>query len=128
RGIRANVNDRSAAGLELDPVAVAPNTGIHAEIATVKALSLWVVPKAERHGRQRLREHQLPHLIDERPSRVVPRLDLGAQAAALNLSGANRQEWTRQHERGAHVGAPADGAEQHVRRDVVIYPAEAVAG
>ena len=124
--VRPSVDDATAPRRDLDPVAVAPHTGVGVEVTGLVALHLRIVPEPQGHRRQRLGEDQFADLADHRPALRVERFHLGAQPAALNLARAHRQERAREGERGADVGASADRAQQQVTLDMLVHPAEAL--
>ena len=126
RRVRAAVDDRGAALGDLDPVAVAPDAGVHVEVALAVALAVGVVPEADRHRRHRLGDHELADLADQRLAVRVPGLDRRAERARLQLALVDRQQRAAADERGADVGAAAGGEQPRVLADVLVDPAEAL--
>ena len=120
---RAAVDDRRPAVGDLDPVAVAPDAGVHVEVGLAVALAVGVVPEVERHRRHRLGDHELADLADQRPALLVQRLDLRAERARLQLALVDRQRRAAADERRAHVGAAAGREQPRVGADVLVDPA-----
>ena len=122
---------------DADPVAVAPDAGVHVEVAVVVAAVACVAPEVQRHRRHRLRAHQLADLVDQRPADAVciglgPGLDAGAEAAALHLAFDHRQRRQAADEGAGEVGAAGDRREPDVLAvdlgQLVPDPAVAVLG
>ena len=90
RRVGAAVDDRRPAVGELDPVAVAPDARERAEVALAVAGAVVVAPQVERHRGQRLGQHQLADLADDRRAVLVERLDLRAERARLQLALVDR--------------------------------------
>ena len=126
RRVRAAADDRRAALGDLDPVAVAPDAGVHVEVGLAVALAVGVVPHVQRHRRHRLGDHQLADLADQWPALGVPRLDRRAERARLQLALVDRQDRHAAHEGRAEVGAAAGREQPRVLADVVVDPAEAL--
>ncbi len=88
RRVAAAVDDAAAAGRDAHPVAVAPDAGVHVEVAVVVAAAVGVAPEVERHRRHRL------HAAPARPPRRSAACRASshtctsrAEAAALHLAG-----------------------------------------
>ena len=99
------------AGRDADPVAVAPDAGVHVEVALDVALVARVAPEVQRHRRHRLHADQLAHGVHQRLAVFAPGLDLRAQAAALHLALSHRQLAVAGDEGAGEVGAAADRVE-----------------
>ena len=126
RRVPAAGDDRRAALGDLDPVAVAPDAGVHLEVGLAVALAVGVVPEVQRHRRHRLGDHELADLADQRPALGVPRLDRRAQRARLQLALVDGQDRHAADERRADVGAAARREQPRVRADLLVDPAEAL--
>ena len=107
-GVAAPVNDGAAFRCDLQPIAVSPHrarisgqvaaAGLSAkawregvEITAYVTLVVGVAPEKRRHARQRLRHHQLTHLICHRLALFVPSLDTHTQKTALHFTGCHGQ-------------------------------------
>ena len=75
--------------------------GYIVEVALAQALAVLVAPEEDRHRRHRLGDHELADLADERVAVLVPRLDLGAERARLQLAAVDGQRRHAADERGA---------------------------
>ena len=113
-GVGTAVDHRPAAWRDADPVAVAPDAGEHVEVAVVVAVAALVVPEIQRHGGHRFGDHQLAHFVVENAAVVVHGVNRRAQIAALHFTGVHRLDRTGAHVGGGHIGAAADGGDQHV--------------
>src|SRR5207245_8540430 len=91
-GVRAPVDDGAAARRDANPVAVAPNTGVHREVALAQALAVVVSPDEQGHRRQRLGDHELPHLVEHAVALLVPGLHRAAERAALQFALVHGQQ------------------------------------
>ena len=80
---------------DLDPVAVAPDAGVHREVALAQPRAVVVAPEGDRHRRHRLGQDELADLAHERVAVLVEGLDLGAQRARLQLALVDRQRRAR---------------------------------
>ena len=95
RGVAAAVDDRAGGadlgpGDQADPVAMAPDAGVHVEVAVLQAAAVGIAPQVQRHRRHRLDADQFAHLVHQRLAVLAPGLDRGTQAAALHLAGDHR--------------------------------------
>ena len=89
-GVGAAVDDDRAAVGEGDPVAVAPDAGVHVEVAVVVAAAVGVVPEADGHRRHGLGDDEFADLVDERLAVRVPGLEVGAEAGGLESRRCTR--------------------------------------
>ena len=121
-GVRAAVDDGAAARGDAQPVAVAPDTGVHVEVALAVAAVFRVVPELERHRGHGRAADQFADLVDQRLARIVEGFDPGAEAAALHLAQIHRQRDHAADEAAGEVGAAGDRVEPDVVADVVVYP------
>jgi hypothetical protein len=121
-GVRAAVDDRAAARRDAQPVAVAPDAGVHVEVALAVAAVFRVVPEHERHRGHGRAADQFADFVDQRLARVVEGLDPGAEAAALHLAQIHRQRRHAADEAAGEVGAAGDRVEPDVAADVVVNP------
>ena len=96
---------------DLDPVAVAPDAGVHGEVGSRAARAVRVAPEADRHRRHRLGDHELADLADQLVPVLVEGLDVRAERARLQLALVHRQRRHAADERRADV-RPAAGREQ----------------
>ncbi len=128
RRVRAALDDRAASLGDPDPVTVAPDPRERLEVALPVAVAIRIVPEHHRHRRQRGGQDELAGLADDRPARLVERLDPRTQRAALELAGVDRQERTATDEGRDDVRPAADGRQPDVGLDVVVDPPEAVDG
>src|SRR4029079_67651 len=92
---------------DLDPVTVSPDPWVRLEVARAVALAVGVVPERDRHRGHRLGDHELAALPDHRPAVRVERLDLRAEAPALELPGVDRQRRGRSDETRGHIRSHA---------------------
>ena len=70
---------------DLDPIAVAPDPGVHREVRLAQPLAVRVVPEPERHRRHRLRDDELADRADQRAPVRIEGLHVAAQRARLQL-------------------------------------------
>ena len=88
--VRTPGNDARAAVGQGGPAAVRPHLWKAFEVGGVIAAAVHVAPKANRHGGQGSREHQLTLVVDDGPSGVIEDLNGGTQATAGDLPGPHR--------------------------------------
>ncbi len=103
-----------------------PDAGEGREVALAVAGAVLVAPEVERHGRHRLGEHELPHLVDERTAVLAPGLDLRAERAGLQLAPVDGERRDAADEGGADVGAAGGGVEPEVLAELLPHPVEAL--
>src|SRR5690606_26921032 len=84
--VGAAIDDHAAVAGQLHIVAVAPHPGEALEIGGAVPGSIRIVPEADRHRGERRGADQLALLADDRLTRLVPYLDLHAEAAGLDLA------------------------------------------
>ncbi len=85
-----------------------------------------IAPQEQRHRRQRLGQHKLAKLVDQRLALLVPGLDRTAERAALDLALVHRQQRTATHERRTDVGAAAGGEQPDLAPDMPVNPVKAL--
>ena len=78
--------------------------GVHFKITGQVTCVLVIVPKIQRHRRNRLRAHQFTHLTMHGLARFIPRFNSAAQQAALHDAGLLRQLPIATNERAAKIG------------------------
>src|SRR5699024_3878444 len=116
-GVGATVDNGAAVFIELDVVAMGPDTGKAFEISGVITFAVGIVPETNRHARCRLGTHHLTTLTNQRPTVVGICLDSHAQHGALDFAAAYRQDWTGTDETGHDIGPARYGAQQHIGLD-----------
>ena len=124
RRVRPPVDDTSAVGQDLDPVAVPPHAGEVRVVAVAVARAVRVVPEAHRHRGHRLGDDQLAHLADHRLTGGAERLHRCPEAAARDHARPDRQQRARPHEAGAQVGAAGERTQDQIALDVPVDPLE----
>jgi hypothetical protein len=128
RRVRAAVDHGSSPGGDLDPVSVAPDTGIHVEVGGAVALAFRVVPEEDGHRGHRLGDYELADLVGQRPAVLREGLDLGAQRAGLKLAAVDGQDRDAADEGGADVGPAGSGEQPGIGADVVVDPLKPLGG
>ena len=108
RGIATPINNATAFRCDFEPVAMAPyathvcgaiatawfsavSCGVHLKIARKVTRVVFVIPKVQRHRRQRLRTRQLAHFSHDGLPLFIPSLYSAAQQATLHLTHTRRQ-------------------------------------
>ncbi len=118
----------SAGGVDLDPIAVAPDAGEFLEVAGAKALVAGIVPEEKRHGGERRGEDEFTDGAERCLLLFIPRFDFCAETEALEFAGVDGLVGIREDEGAANVGAAADGAELDVAFHFVVDPVKAFRG
>src|SRR5438128_4332025 len=129
--VGAAVDDGAAARSDADPVAVAPCSRVHGEVALTQALAdailtRAIAPEEKRHRGHRLGHDELAHLVDQSAALLVPRLHGAPQRAALQFALVYGQQRAAAHERRADIGAAARRIQPHLGVYVLVYPAKAL--
>jgi hypothetical protein len=65
---------------------MAPDAGVHVEVAGEVALLARIVPEVQGHGGDGLGADQFAHFADQRLAILAPGLDRAAELAALHLA------------------------------------------
>ena len=86
---------------------MAPDAGVHVEVARPVAGAVLVPPEEDRHRRHRLGDHEFADLVDDGVAVLVECLDLGPEGTRLKLPAVDGQERHAADERSADVGAAA---------------------
>ena len=122
--IRTPQDHQSAARGDLEPVAVAPDTGKHLEITAQVALLAGIVPEIDRHGGHRFGHNHFAHLFDQGVAEIVPCFHRTAQTPALDLAEIDGQQRTSAHKGRANIGTAAHRAEPEIFLHIPVGPVE----
>ena len=101
---------------------MAPQAGVHLEIAFHVAAVIAVVPEIQRKRRDRQGTHQFAHLIGQGAASVVEGVDGDSKAAALHFTRVLRQDRTGADKRRGGIGTTGDRCQQQVAVHVVVNP------
>jgi hypothetical protein len=95
------------------------------EVCSAILAAVRVVPKAERHRRERRRAHELAFLLADGAAVGRENFDLHAEPAALQLTAMHRPQRIAEREARDQVGAAGNRGQLNVGFDAAVNEIEA---